>query len=157
MKPLRWVLLLALLGSPLLLQACNQPNPLMLVTEPLTPDGTTLRAVAGQRFEVVLPALGARPSHEWVLKPLQTDTVAFIETRAARSVHPRRSPPDYVPNLIFVFEALKSGQSELVFVQEPLAEDGPTAFTFRYPVEVQGTAPAVSAAAAATPSPAEGE
>lgn len=157
MRPLRFVLLLVLLASPLLLQACNQPNPLILVTEPLTPDGTTIRAVAGQRFEVVLPALGARPSHEWVLQPLQTETVAFVETRAARSEHPRQPPPDYVPNLIFVFEALKSGQSELVFVQEPLAEDGPTAFTFRYPVEVQGTAPAGSAVSSATPSPAEGE
>jgi hypothetical protein len=153
MKLLYFGLGLALLGSPMLLQACNQPNPLILVTEPLTPDGTTLRALAGQRFEVVLPALGARPSHEWVLQPLQTETVAFVETRAARSVHPRQPPPDYVPNLIFVFEALKSGQTELVFVQEPLAEDGPAAFTFRYPVEVQGMAPA----ATAEPPPAEGE
>ncbi|MBF2053433.1 MAG: hypothetical protein IGS03_08220 [Candidatus Sericytochromatia bacterium] len=156
MRPLPCILLLALLGSPLLLQACNQPNPLILVTEPLTPDGTTLRALAGQRFEVVLPALGARPSHEWVLQPLQTETVAFVETRAARSEHPRQPPPDYVPNMIFVFEALARGEIELVFVQEPLAEDGQTAFTFRYPVEVQGTAPA-DAVASATPSPPEGE
>lgn len=156
MSPLRFVLLLALLGSPLL-QACNQPNPLILVTEPLTPDGTTLRTLAGQRFEVVLPALGARPSHEWVLQPLQTDTVAFVETRAARSEHPRQPPPDYVPNVIFVFEALARGETELVFVQQPLAEDGQTAFTFRYPVEVQGTAPAGPVASPATPSPPEGE
>lgn len=139
LRCLSCVLGLLLLSLPML-TACNQPNPLILVTEPLTPDGTTLRALAGQRFEVVLPALGARPTHEWVLQPLESQQVALIETRAARSVHPRQAPPDYVPNLIFVFEALEIGQTELHFVQQPLEETGSVAFSFRYPVEVLASA-----------------
>jgi len=144
---MRWLIWL-LCG---LLLACNQPNPLILITEPLTPDGTTIRAQAGTRFEIVLPSLGARPTHHWVLQADESHVLRLLETREARSEHPRQPPPDYAPNLIFVFEALNEGQLQLQFVQTPLASGGSQGPTLTYPIEVLGSPASASPAASSGP------
>lgn len=113
------ILLCGLLG--LSLPACRQPDPKFLPTEPLTLVDTGITAVVDQDFIVVLPSLGSKPSYKWVLQDgYDTKLLRFDGERDAASEFPEGAPPTYAPNRVFMFKAIATGQTELLFAQKPV-------------------------------------
>ena len=104
--------------------ACRQPNPNLLSTELLTAAGSILQTQVGQSFEVVLPSLGANPRYRWVLKESESETLVRLtqEKQALSEYLNRTAPVGYAPNVIFVFETLTAGETELVFAQASLSD-----------------------------------
>lgn len=118
-------LLICSLISTVSLQSCRQPNPILLHTEPLTATGSLLQTRVGKNFEIVLPSLGAHPRYHWVLKELSDERLVRVleEKRAISEYLDRAAPADYAPNTIFSFEALASGNCQLVFAQALLSDE----------------------------------
>jgi len=106
------------------LQSCRQPNPTLLLTEPLSIDKSLLQTHVGKNFEIVLPSLGASPRYHWVLKePLNEELISLKAEKPALSKYLNKTaPPDYAPNTIFVFTTLKEGQYKLIFAQASLSD-----------------------------------
>ncbi len=117
MKYLKYVLMCGLLGLPVL-SACNTPDFGVIAVEPLTPDQATIETTVGERVELVLPTPGVGSAYEWTFAPLPEDApLTFIEEKSAASRFPNRTPANYAPDRIFVFEALRSGELEILFSQ----------------------------------------
>ena len=124
-----------------LLAGCNQPNPRLLKTEPLTPAETSIEARLGQSLEIVLPALGDRPNYKWVLESgYDTALLRLTAERAAQTEFPTNPPPGYAPNRVFSFTALAVGKTVLSFTQQPLASViAPVDIHRRFPVDVRAS------------------
>lgn len=116
------LMLLCLSGG---LVGCNVPQYGVLEVEPLTPDQAIIETAVGRQIELVLPTLGAGSAYHWTFAPLPENApVRFIEEKSALSRFPERTPENYEPDRIFVFEAINSGDLTLVFSQTP-RDDAP--------------------------------
>lgn len=105
------------------LVACNVPQYGVLEVEPLTPDQAAIETEVGRQIELVLPTPGVGSAYEWTFEPLADNApVRFIEEKAAMSRFPNRTPENYEPDRIFVFEAVATGTVSLVFSQTPRAD-----------------------------------
>ncbi len=102
------------------LVACNVPQYGVLEVEPLTPDQAVIETEVGRQVELVLPTPGVGSAYEWTFEALADNApVRFIEEKAAMSRFPNRTPENYEPDRIFVFEAVAPGTVSLVFTQTP--------------------------------------
>lgn len=110
---------LLMLLSPLVLSACNVPQYGVLPAEPLTPDQAIIQSVVGRQIELVLPTPGVGSSYEWAFEPLPDNApVRFIEEKTATSRFPERTPENYAPDRIFVFESVSIGTVKVTFKQQ---------------------------------------
>jgi hypothetical protein len=118
---------LLMLLSPLSLSACNVPQYGVLSAEPLTPDQAIVQSTVGRQIELVLPTPGVGSPYEWSFEPLPENApVRFVEEKAATSRYPERTPENYAPDRIFVFESVAIGSLKVIFKQRPkaIAEPG---------------------------------
>lgn len=109
--------------STVSLVSCNVPQYGVLEVEPLTPDQAIIETEVGRQIELVLPTPGVGSAYEWTFEALADNApVRFIEEKAAMSRFPTRTPENYEPDRIFVFEAVAAGTVSLVFSQTPRAD-----------------------------------
>lgn len=117
-----WIFLFCL-GSGLV--GCNVPQYGVLEVEPLTPDQAIIQTAVGRQIELVLPTLGVGSAYQWTFSDLPENApVRFVEEKSALSRFPERTPENYEPDRIFVFEAMNTGSLTLVFSQTP-RDDAP--------------------------------
>lgn len=114
-----WLMCLLVLFSPLVLSACNVPQYGVLSAEPLTPDQAIIQSTVGNPIELVLPTPGVGSLYEWTFDPLPDNApVRFVEEKAATSRYPDRTPENYAPDRIFVFESVAIGTVKITFKQQ---------------------------------------
>ena len=114
-----WFMCLLVLFSPLVLTACNVPQYGLLSAEPLTPDQAIIQSTVGNQIELVLPTPGVGSLYEWVFEPLPDNApVRFVEEKSATSRYPDRTPENYAPDRIFVFESVSTGTVKVTFKQQ---------------------------------------
>lgn len=107
----------------LILSACNVPQYGVLEVPPLTPNEAVIQSTVGRQIELILPTPGVGSPYEWTFEALPEGApVQFIEEKAATSRFPDRTPANYAPDRLFVFEAVAAGQIALVFRQTPRAD-----------------------------------
>lgn len=112
------IVLLLLLLAPAL-TACNVPQYGLLSAEPLTPDQAIIQSTIGSQIELVLPTPGVGSPYVWAFDPLpENASVRFIEEKTATSRYPERTPENYAPDRLFVFEAISLGTLKVTFKQQ---------------------------------------
>ncbi|PIQ23005.1 hypothetical protein COW36_01840 [bacterium (Candidatus Blackallbacteria) CG17_big_fil_post_rev_8_21_14_2_50_48_46] len=134
----RFLFLLVLAFS---LPACRQPNPTLLLAEPVTPDKSQIYAELEQEFQLVMPASGANSLYRWERETPDNAFFSFVKETSGQSIYPKNPPPGYEPDQIFVFKALKIGQAELVFKLAPRNGVSPESSTRRSFLVVISKAP----------------